>query len=68
LWLAPVTGRTHQLRLHLQAMGHPMLGDSLYATPEVQAMAPRLLLQAQQIAFKHPVTQAPVACTLPADF
>lgn len=68
LWLAPVTGRTHQLRLHLQAIGHPILGDSLYATPGVQAMAPRLLLQAQHIAFTHPVTQVPVACTLPADF
>ncbi|MNT48609.1 Ribosomal large subunit pseudouridine synthase A [compost metagenome] len=68
LWLAPVTGRTHQLRLHLQAIGHPMLGDSLYATPGAQAMAPRLLLQAQHIAFVHPVTQVPVACTLPADF
>lgn len=68
LWLAPVTGRTHQLRLHLQAIGHPILGDSLYAAPEVQAMAPRLLLQAQHIAFMHPVTQVPVACTLPADF
>jgi len=68
LWLAPVTGRTHQLRLHLQAIGHPILGDSLYATPGAQAMAPRLLLQAQHIAFMHPVTQVPVACTLPADF
>ncbi|WP_395024684.1 pseudouridine synthase [Comamonas odontotermitis] len=68
LWLAPVTGRTHQLRVHLQAIGHPILGDSLYATSGVQAMAPRLLLQAQHIAFTHPVTQVPVACTLPADF
>lgn len=68
LWLAPVTGRSHQLRLHLQAMGHPILGDTLYAPPDVQALAPRLLLQAREIRFVHPVTQQPLDCRLPADF
>ena len=68
LWLAPVTGRTHQLRLHMQAVGHPMLGDGLYAPPDALAMAPRLLLQAREIAFTHPVTGEPLACSLPADF
>lgn len=68
LWLAPVTGRTHQLRLHLQALGHPMLGDGLYAPPDVLVLAPRLLLQAREIVFAHPVSDERVACTLAADF
>jgi tRNA pseudouridine32 synthase/23S rRNA pseudouridine746 synthase len=54
LELEPETGRSHQLRVHLQALGHPILGDLLYGTPESQAMAPRLLLHATQLAFKHP--------------
>lgn len=52
--LQPVTGRSHQLRVHLQALGHPILGDALYAPPEVQAMAPRLLLHAASLALRHP--------------
>ncbi len=54
--LEPLTGRTHQLRLHLQAIGHPILGDALYAPPEVQTMAPRLLLHACALTFVHPVS------------
>ncbi|MBZ8138804.1 RNA pseudouridine synthase [Rubrivivax gelatinosus] len=54
--LEPVTGRTHQLRLHLATIGHPILGDDLYAPPELMAAAPRLLLHAQRLAFPHPVT------------
>lgn len=53
--LEPLTGRTHQLRLHLQAIGHPILGDALYAPPAVVAMAPRLLLHACALGFNHPV-------------
>ena len=56
LELEPVTGRSHQLRVHLQALGHAILGDRLYASPEVQALAPRLMLHAQMLAFEHPVT------------
>jgi tRNA pseudouridine32 synthase/23S rRNA pseudouridine746 synthase len=56
LLLAPVTGRSHQLRLHLRAIGHPILGDALYAPPEVQAMAPRLLLHATALTLPHPHT------------
>ena len=52
--LEPVTGRSHQLRVHLQALGHPILGDSLYAPPQVQARAPRLLLHASELRFAHP--------------
>ena len=54
LELEPVTGRSHQLRVHLQAIGHPILGDSLYAPPEAQALAPRLLLHASQLRLAHP--------------
>lgn len=56
LVLEPLTGRTHQLRVHLQAIGHPILGDHLYAPPEVAAMAPRLLLNASALTFAHPIS------------
>jgi len=54
--LEPLTGRSHQLRVHLQAIGHPIVGDALYAPPEVQAVAPRLLLHASALAFTHPAS------------
>lgn len=56
LELEPLTGRTHQLRVHLSAIGHPILGDALYAPPDIQALAPRLLLHASALALAHPVT------------
>ncbi len=59
LELTPVTGRTHQLRVHLAAIGHPMLGDLLYAPPEAQALAPRLLLHASVLELAHPQTGKP---------
>jgi tRNA pseudouridine32 synthase/23S rRNA pseudouridine746 synthase len=55
--LAPITGRSHQLRVHLQAIGHPILGDSLYAPESIQRKAERLLLHAQALAFDHPATK-----------
>lgn len=54
--LEPVTGRSHQLRVHLRALGHPILGDALYAPPEVQVLAGRLLLHAWSLRFAHPLT------------
>ena len=54
--LEPVTGRSHQLRVHLRERGHPILGDTLYAPPEVQALSGRLLLHAWSLGFVHPVT------------
>lgn len=54
--LEPVTGRSHQLRLHMQALGHPILGDSLYAPTEIVAKSPRLLLHARHIRFTHPLS------------
>jgi tRNA pseudouridine32 synthase / 23S rRNA pseudouridine746 synthase len=56
LELEPITGRSHQLRVHLQAIGHPILGDALYSPPVVLAQSPRLLLHATVLAFSHPVT------------
>ena len=56
LALEPVTGRSHQLRVHLQALGHPILGDALYASGPAQAAAPRLLLHATQLSLPHPFT------------
>jgi tRNA pseudouridine32 synthase/23S rRNA pseudouridine746 synthase len=56
LELAPLTGRSHQLRVHLQAIGHPILGDRLYGDAAVQARAPRLLLHASRLRFAHPVS------------
>lgn len=54
--LFPITGRSHQLRVHLQALGHPILGDSLYGSESSRKLAPRLLLHAQALHFPHPVT------------
>jgi tRNA pseudouridine32 synthase/23S rRNA pseudouridine746 synthase len=52
--LEPVTGRTHQLRVHLCALGHPILGDALYAPAAVRDAAPRLLLHAATLKLVHP--------------
>ena len=41
----------------MQSIGHPMLGDSLYAPPEIKALSPRLMLHAQELAFPHPFTE-----------
>jgi tRNA pseudouridine32 synthase/23S rRNA pseudouridine746 synthase len=54
LALFPHTGRAHQLRVHLQQIGHPILGDALYAPEAAQQAAPRLLLHATQLALQHP--------------
>ncbi len=61
LELEPVTGRAHQLRVHLLALGHPILGDALYAPPAVCARAERLLLHASALQFAHPVSGEPIA-------
>lgn len=54
--LTPITGRTHQLRVHMAYKRHPILGDRLYAPDEVLAMADRLQLHAASIALRHPIT------------
>jgi tRNA pseudouridine32 synthase/23S rRNA pseudouridine746 synthase len=68
LELEPLTGRSHQLRVHLQSLGHPILGDSLYAPPEVQARSPRLLLHATALQLVHPSTGERAAWTSTAPF
>ena len=61
LELQPITGRTHQLRLHCTHMGHPILGDPQYNTPESAALSEQLglttqLLCAAVLTFPHPLT------------
>ena len=68
LELAPVTGRTHQLRVHLAALGHPILGDTLYAPPEVQERSARLLLHASELQLDHPLAGTRLAFTSAAPF
>ena len=54
--LTPITGRSHQLRVHMLALGHPMLGDPFYGDADSQARAPRLLLHAAALSLTHPQT------------
>jgi tRNA pseudouridine32 synthase/23S rRNA pseudouridine746 synthase len=68
LTLHPLTGRSHQLRVHLSAICHPILGDDLYAPPDVVAMATRLMLHAEHLAFTHPSTCAAISFEAPASF
>ena len=55
--LTPVTGRSHQLRVHMLALGHPILGDRLYAHDKALTISPRLQLHAQWLKITHPVTK-----------
>jgi len=68
LVLEPLTGRSHQLRVHLLSIGHAILGDALYADEAAAARAPRLMLHATSLQFMHPVTLEPMAFTSPAPF
>ena len=68
LALEPLTGRSHQLRVHLQAIGHVILGDELYAPTEEHAMAPRLLLHAEHLTLPHPSTGEPLVLHAPCPF
>jgi tRNA pseudouridine32 synthase / 23S rRNA pseudouridine746 synthase len=56
LLLKPVTGRSHQLRIHMRELGHPILGCDMYAHEKALAMADRLLLHATTLGFEHPAT------------
>jgi len=66
--LEPVTGRSHQLRVHLLAIGHPIVGDALYAPPDVAAASGRLLLHASRLELVHPTTGRALAFDNPAPF
>jgi tRNA pseudouridine32 synthase/23S rRNA pseudouridine746 synthase len=63
--LEPVTGRTHQLRVHMAAIGHPIMGDALYGD---EASAPRLLLHASSLSFAHPASGEPLNFASPPPF
>ena len=58
--LKPVTGRSHQLRVHMLSMGHPIIGDRLYAHEEALQLANRLNLHAMTLGFRHPRTEQPL--------
>lgn len=66
--LQPITGRSHQLRVHMLALGHPILGDNFYAHPEAKALAPRLQLHAQSLTITHPSFGNRMTFRQPADF
>ena len=65
--LKPLTGRSHQLRVHMLALGHPILGDPLYATGAARDY-PRLMLHAEELRLRHPTTGAAMTFRAPVPF
>jgi tRNA pseudouridine32 synthase/23S rRNA pseudouridine746 synthase len=65
--LMPVTGRSHQLRVHMAELGHPILGDRLYATGAARDF-PRLMLHAESLRFRHPDGGKAQTYSVPAPF
>lgn len=68
LELRPITGRSHQLRVHLEHIGHPILGDPLYGSAVSQMASKRLHLHATRLELSHPVTGDPVVWNSPCPF
>ncbi|MHA6287727.1 pseudouridine synthase [Maricaulis sp. CAU 1757] len=66
--LLPLTGRSHQLRVHMAWLGHPILGDNLYADAAALAASDRLCLHAERLEFSHPESGARVCFETPAPF
>lgn len=66
--LFPLTGRSHQLRVHMMEMGHPILGDPLYAEGPARHDHPRLMLHALSLRLRHPVARRSMTFTAPAPF
>lgn len=66
--LEPVTGRSHQLRVHLMALGHPIVGDDLYGPQGDRARAGRLMLHACEITLAHPATGQQLSLACPSPF
>lgn len=66
--LLPVTGRSHQLRVHMMAIGHPIIGDEFYAQEEAQTYSSRLELHAAELSFYHPNTQQLHSIFVPCPF
>lgn len=65
--LYPLTGRSHQLRVHMLSLGHPILGDPLYATGQARAF-PRLMLHAESLKFRHPEAGKGMSFSAPCPF
>ena len=63
--LSPVTGRSHQLRVHMLALGHPIIGDRLYAHDKALALSDRLQLHAKTLTLAHPVSKQTLSFTAP---
>lgn len=68
LLLMPVTGRSHQLRIHLATIGHPILGCDLYAHEQALGLAPRLMLHASELDIEHPATGHRLRVSCPPPF
>jgi len=66
--LTPITGRSHQLRVHMLSIGHPLLGDQLYAEGEALAAYPRLCLHARLLVLTHPTSGERLSFESPAPF
>ncbi|MDC9595688.1 bifunctional tRNA pseudouridine(32) synthase/23S rRNA pseudouridine(746) synthase RluA [Xenorhabdus anantnagensis] len=66
--LAPITGRSHQLRVHMLALGNPILGDKFYAHTQARELAPRLQLHAQALFITHPAHGTPMHFECKAEF
>ncbi len=66
--LTPITGRSHQLRVHMLALGHPILGDRLYAHDKALTVSTRLQLHAQMLKVTHPVSGERLEFTSPCPF
>ncbi|MGX9418150.1 bifunctional tRNA pseudouridine(32) synthase/23S rRNA pseudouridine(746) synthase RluA [Vibrio sp. WJH972] len=66
--LFPITGRSHQLRVHMLAIGHPIVGDEFYAHDEAQAHSSRLHLHAAELSYYHPETNQVNTLFIPCDF
>ncbi|MBD1588176.1 RluA family pseudouridine synthase [Pseudomonas typographi] len=66
--LTPITGRSHQLRVHMLSLGHPLLGDRLYAHEQALAAHERLCLHASLLGFSHPASGKRLRFECPAPF
>ena len=66
--LKPITGRSHQLRIHLKSIQHPILGCDMYAHETALKMAKRLMLHARYLAFTHPITGKKIEHYCEAEF
>lgn len=66
--LKPITGRTHQLRVHMEEIGHPILGEVFYAHNDAENATERLQLHAQTLAIHHPKDETRITFNDPAPF